>query len=244
MRKPTEHRTPPGIQRPGDLHPFAEDAANTAPLRLQQPLSDPEQLGRVHTISQQQWRQELQALRQTNSRLRQDMLRLTQEVALVRHFAYHDELTGLPNRSLLLDRLNQAVIQAARGHKQMGLLLLDLDGFKSVNDQLGHAAGDEVLRQVATRIARCIRGGDTACRYGGDEFVVMLPEIDGETTAAAVAEKIRLHLAVSYDVDDKVISLTASIGVACYPRDGKTPSDLLEQSDTAMYRAKEHRTAR
>ncbi len=252
MKNLTERRTPEpattihtkveSIQHLRGFPTRGVDTSTTAPVLLQQALLALTLLGRVHISSQQQWGQELDALAQTNSRLEQDVTRLSREMARMRHFAYHDELTGLPNRSLLLDRLNQGLIQAARRHKQMGLLLLDLDGFKSVNDQFGHSAGDQVLRQAATRIASCVRGGDTACRYGGDEFVVMLPDIDSEVTATAVAEKIRLHLAVAYNVDNEVVSLTASIGVACYPRDAENTGALLEQADIAMYRAKEHST--
>jgi len=168
------------------------------------------------------------------------LIRLAQRVAQARHFAYHDELTGLPNRSLLLDRLRQAVAQASRQHKQVALLFLDLDGFKGVNDRFGHAAGDTLLQQVAERLAACIRGGDTACRYGGDEFVIMLPEIDGAESAAAVAQKIHGHLAAPYVVDGQAITVTASIGAAVYPADGKDCSELIKQADIAMYLAKVH----
>jgi diguanylate cyclase len=101
------------------------------------------------------------------------------------------------------------------------LLLLDLDGFKRVNDELGHAAGDRVLKQVAARLIAGIRGADTACRYGGDEFVIMLPEFDGGESAATVAESIRAQLAAPYAIGDDAISVTASIGTAIYPDDGE-----------------------
>ena len=180
---------------------------------------------------------------QTISGLRQKVIWLEQEVARVRHFAYHDELTGLPNRSLLLDRLNQAIVQAARQQKQVGLLLLDLDGFKCVNDRLGHATGDILLQRVAQRLLCCIRGADTACRYGGDEFVILLPEVDGEKNAAEVAQKLRAYLAKPYVVGDQSIALTASIGVAVYPRDGSNQTDLIRRADIAMYLAKAHNNA-
>src|SRR5207248_6155996 len=141
------------------------------------------------------------------------------EVASVRHFAYHDELTGLPNRALLLDRLSQALVRAKRHNKQLALLLLDLDGFKDVNDTLGHVAGDKLLQRVSERLLSCIRGSDTACRYGGDEFVVLLPEVDDQNRALVVAREIHARLAKPYMVDDYSVGVTASIGVAVYPFD-------------------------
>lgn len=156
------------------------------------------------------------------------------------HLADHDELTGLPNRSVLRDRLSQAIAQAARQHKQVGLLLLDMDGFKSVNDRLGHATGDKLLQRVAQRLLTCIRGADTACRYGGDEFVILLPEVGGGESVAEVARKLRAQLDPPYVVDGHTIEVTASIGVAVYPADGDSQNELIRRADLAMYRAKPH----
>lgn len=161
----------------------------------------------------------------------------------MRQIAYHDELTGLANRSLLLDRFKQAVAQGARQHRQVVLLFLDLDEFKSVNDRLGHAAGDKLLQQVAGRLVTCIRASDTACRYGGDEFAVLLPEVDGLDSAAMVAERICAHLVVPYVIDGVTIRVTASMGTAVYPIDGKSCGDLLRHSDNGMYRSKARRGA-
>ncbi|MBC8008081.1 MAG: GGDEF domain-containing protein, partial [Prolixibacteraceae bacterium] len=136
------------------------------------------------------------------------------------------------------DRLNQAIVQASRQHNQVGVLLLDLDGFKNVNDKLGHETGDKLLQRVAERLLFCIRGADTACRYGGDEFVILLPEVDGAKSAAEVAQKIRLNLANPFVIDDHSIAITASIGVAVYPDDGITQNDLIRRADIAMYLAK------
>lgn len=152
--------------------------------------------------------------------------------------AHHDELTGLPNRSLLLDRFNQAVAQGARQGKQVALLFVDLDGFKSVNDRFGHTAGDRLLQQVAKRLTACIRACDTVCRFGGDEFVIMLPEVGSMDDAATVAEKIRAQVSAPYVVSDSTLMVTASIGTAVYPVDGWEYGDLIEQSDMDMYRAK------
>ncbi|MGB8434720.1 MAG: GGDEF domain-containing protein [Burkholderiales bacterium] len=181
---------------------------------------------------------QVETLVKRDLRLKLRFLQLARKEAQVRHVAYHDELTGLPNRSLLLDRFNQAVAQGARQGRRVALLFLDLDGFKRVNDELGHGAGDALLQQVAGRLTACIRAGDTACRYGGDEFVIMLPEIDGQESAAAVAEKIRNQLSAPYLVDGGTVTVTASIGTAIYPVDGQDYDALMQRSDIRMYRAK------
>jgi diguanylate cyclase (GGDEF)-like protein len=216
-------------------------AADSAAARLEQALSALAALNRALAMSQQRLKaaeQRIETLGKRDSRIRQRFLRLVQEAAQVRHVAYHDELTGLPNRSLLFDRFTQAVAQAARQDTQVALLFLDLDGFKRVNDRFGHAAGDRLLQQVAGRLSACIRASDTACRYGGDEFVVMLPEVDRRESAAAVVEKIRAGLAAPFVVEGTTIALTASIGLAVYPIDGRNYRDLIHQSDIGMYRRK------
>jgi diguanylate cyclase len=183
-------------------------------------------------------------LARSNSRLVRKVRRLEREAAQARHVACHDPLTGLPNRSLLLDRLRQAMLQAERQRKSVGVLLLDLDRFKSVNDARGHAAGDQILQQVAARLSFCIRGCDTACRYGGDEFVIMLPEIGGLAEAEAVAQKIRARLSAPYVLDDaRQVAIGASIGVALFSAGGADCGALIGEADTAMYRAKVHRAS-
>ncbi len=191
-----------------------------------------------HREASQDARQHIEMLVRSNARLTRKLVRLRRKAAQARYLAYHDQLTGLPNRSLLMDRLTQAMAQAARQHKQVALLFLDLDQFKSVNDRLGHAAGDRVLQQVAERLSASIRSCDTACRYGGDEFVIMLPEIDGWASANAVAHKIRTRLAAPHVLDDRAVVLTASIGIAMYRADGRDGSQLIREADSAMYLAK------
>ncbi|MEO8009110.1 MAG: GGDEF domain-containing protein [Betaproteobacteria bacterium] len=211
------------------------------PFRSRQVIEELENLKQALSASQEESKaahKQIGVLTDTVRQLRQEAQRREQELVQVRHFAYHDDLTGLPNRSLLLDRLNQAIVQATRQNKQVGLLLLDLDGFKGINDRLGHAAGDKLLQQVAERLLACIRSADTACRYGGDEFVILLPDIDGEKSSAEVAQKMRAHLADPYIVDNHAIAVTASIGVAVYPFDGTTQGDLIRRADIAMYLAK------
>ena len=121
---------------------------------------------------------------------------------------------------------------------QLALLYLDLDGFKAVNDALGHATGDELLKRVATRLLACIRASDTASRQGGDEFVILLAEVAGGEGALLAAEKIRAHLAMPYVIGETAIQMTTSIGVAVYPIDGHEHSELLQRSDLAMFRNK------
>ena len=175
--------------------------------------------------------------------LRQKSIRLAKKCAQVLHFAYHDELTGLPNRSLLLDRLTQAMAQSGRQQKQLVLLFIDLDKFKTINDQLGHAAGDQVLQQVAKRLSACVRVGDTACRYGGDEFLILLPELNDQNSIDAVKDKIQKRLAAAYMLNNQPRIVTASIGVAIYKQGELNCRDFIEQADSAMYVAKAHRAA-
>ena len=178
----------------------------------------------------------------SNACLRRNLVRLSRKVKQVGHLTYHDELTGLPNRHLLLDRLRQAMRQAARQRKQVLVLLLDLDGFEWINEKLGRPAGDQLLQQVAFRLASNIRSEDTVCRYGGDEFIIMLSEIEGEESTIAIVRKIRAYLAAPYMIQDQIVTVTASIGSAVYKGDEKNCDDLIELADVAMYLAKAHST--
>jgi diguanylate cyclase (GGDEF)-like protein len=181
---------------------------------------------------------QIKLLVERNVSLQRELAELARKEAQARHLAYHDGLTGLPNRSLLQDRFHQAMSQAERHHKPLALLMLDLDEFKRVNDQLGHASGDKVLQAVALRLTKGIRGADTACRYGGDEFVIMLSEIDSPDIATALAVEISGRLGEPYIIDGHTIHMIASVGVAVYPGDGQTFDDLIKQADIAMYRTK------
>jgi diguanylate cyclase (GGDEF)-like protein len=172
------------------------------------------------------------------SRLQQEVMRLTQENARVRELAFHDALTGLPNRTLLQDRFRQAVALATRQGRRIALLFLDLDHFKRVNDTFGHVVGDRLLQQVAARLTSCLRASDTACRYGGDEFVVLLPELESRQSAIAAADKILAQLSLPFLVSGAAIEMTASIGIAFHPEDGTECSELIRVSDRAMYRNK------
>jgi diguanylate cyclase (GGDEF)-like protein len=170
--------------------------------------------------------------------LRRKVIQLELDLAQAHNSAIHDDLTGLPNRRLLRDRLNQAMVQAARQQKQVGLLLLDLDGFKDINDRFGHLAGDKLLRRVAMRLLCCIREVDTASRFGGDEFVVVLPDVEDKHSVIKVAQKLGDQLSRPYVVDNNSVEISASIGIAVYPADGNNQNDLIRRADVAMYLAK------
>jgi diguanylate cyclase (GGDEF)-like protein len=158
--------------------------------------------------------------------------------------AHHDGLTGLPNRLLLIKRLQLAIRNASRRHRQLALLFIDLDGFKLVNDRYGHTVADRLLSAVGARIATSVRAGDIACRYGGDEFIALLSNLDDAMIAGSIAEKIRRHIGESYSIDGTVIHVTASIGLAVYPADGEQYDALLNHADAAMYRDKADRRLR
>lgn len=156
--------------------------------------------------------------------------------------AHHDPLTGLPNRRLLRDRLGQAHAQAVRGRHKLGVALLDLDGFKPINDRLGHEAGDDVLRKVADRLGHCLRGGDTVARLGGDEFVLLLVDLADVEEAQQVLERVLHAVAQPIMLGDREVRVSASIGLAVFPDDAAEPVDpdtLLRHADAAMYGAKE-----
>lgn len=158
----------------------------------------------------------------------------------IRQLAYYDTLTALPNRRLLLDRLVLALTQAKRHRRSLAVMFLDLDRFKLVNDTLGHDAGDALLQQVGKRLLGCVRAGDTVARTGGDEFVILLPEIAQAQDAALVAEKVIASFAQPFPVQDRLLEVTTSIGIAEYPVDGTDDSqELLKKADVAMYQAKE-----
>ena len=157
----------------------------------------------------------------------------------VRHLAFHDGLTGLPNRLLFNDRLTVAVAQAHRNHQKLAVFYLDLDRFKVINDSLGHSVGDELLRRVADRLRACVREEDTVARLGGDEFIVLVPRVASRNDANIVARKLLAAIRLPFAVEERDFFLTTSLGVSVYPDDGVDPEALVQNADTAMYRAKE-----
>lgn len=164
-------------------------------------------------------------------------IRKTHE-AYMDHIAHHDQLTGLPNRMLFTDRLQQLLAQARREHSKIALMFVDLDNFKPVNDTLGHDVGDMLLKEATSRLQHCLRESDTAARIGGDEFVMLLPNIASDDDAMHVADKIRQSLKRPFELAGNDINISCSIGIAVYPEHGIEQKQLLKNADTAMYRAK------
>jgi diguanylate cyclase (GGDEF)-like protein/PAS domain S-box-containing protein len=160
--------------------------------------------------------------------------------AQIAHTAQHDFLTGLPNRMLLNDRVGQAIAFAQRHEKQVAVLFLDLDGFKHINDSLGHPIGDKLLQSIASRLVECVRGADTVSRQGGDEFVVLLSELEQSEDAVHTARRMLQVVAEAHSIDQHDLHVTTSIGVSVYPDDGLDAETLIKNADTAMYQAKEN----
>ena len=154
------------------------------------------------------------------------------------HLAEHDALTDLPNRLLLNDRLARSIALARRYGRRLAVLFLDCDRFKHINDSLGHAIGDQVLRSVAKRLTTCVRESDTVSRHGGDEFLILLSELDQPEDAEAIAQKIVTSIAEPHLISGHELQLTASVGIALYPEDGQDAQSLIMRADTAMYYAK------
>jgi diguanylate cyclase (GGDEF)-like protein len=154
------------------------------------------------------------------------------------HEARHDALTGLPNRAVAEDRMEQALARAARRQQLFAVLCIDLDGFKVVNDNLGHHAGDELLQAVSTRLRSRVRHSDTVARIGGDEFLAIIEDCSGDSAAQAVAESLIAALQDPILIEGQTLAISGSVGIAMYPADGKNAAMLKRNADQAMYRAK------
>jgi diguanylate cyclase (GGDEF)-like protein/PAS domain S-box-containing protein len=156
----------------------------------------------------------------------------------LRHRAYHDDLTGLPNRCLFLDRLRHQIAYAERYKRLLAVLFIDLDRFKSINDDLGHDHGDDLLKEAAARLHQCVRESDTVARWGGDEFIVLLNDLDHPEHAAQISRKIIDQLEIAFNVKSYQVQISGSIGIAVYPNDETDIRRLILAADTAMYSAK------
>ncbi|MCG6551847.1 MAG: diguanylate cyclase [Candidatus Magnetominusculus sp. LBB02] len=175
-------------------------------------------------------------------------LKTSIEIALYKHqtetklkeLAHYDQLTGLPNRTLFFDRLDQALKHAKRNNKDVALMMIDLDGFKCINDRMGHDAGDSVLVEIAKRLSRQVRDSDTVARFGGDEFVIILSNLSGHGDAETLALKIIIAVGRPFQFETPYCAIGASIGISFYPTDGHEADALLKKADSAMYLAKEN----
>jgi len=197
-----------------------------------------EALERARDELERRVRERTAELASANEKLRIEIGERRQAEERARHLANHDVLTGLPNRRLLKDRLSQALALAHRHERNVAVMFVDLDRFKTVNDTLGHEVGDKLLVAIADRLKRVLREGDTVARVGGDEFVVVLPEVGRDRDAAVVARKVLDLLGGPLRVDSHELLVTPSIGIAVAPSDGDDPEALLRYSDAAMYEAK------
>jgi diguanylate cyclase (GGDEF)-like protein/PAS domain S-box-containing protein len=173
-----------------------------------------------------------------NALLEGEIVERRQAEARVHHMAYHDSLTGLPNRALLSDRLDRAMLAARRDARRLAVLFIDLDRFKTINDSLGHLTGDHLLKEVANRLCRVVRASDTVARLGGDEFVVLVPGVHAPEECSQVGDKIIEALAAPFPFEGRSLHISPSIGICLYPDDGTDVETLMRHADAAMYHAK------
>jgi len=168
-----------------------------------------------------------------------EITHLADRLSDMEHLAYHDALTGLPNRILLADRIEIAIANADRKKEFLAVCYVDLDGFKPVNDQLGHEAGDEVLKTIAQRLLKVLRSNDTVARVGGDEFVLLLGDLKKMDDYQELLDRVLIEVAKPMQLNNNAVTVTASIGVTIYPQDKSLVDDLIQHADRAMYQAKQ-----
>jgi diguanylate cyclase (GGDEF)-like protein/PAS domain S-box-containing protein len=196
-------------------------------------------LRRAHDQLELRVQERTAELATANARLQAEIQERMLAEEHIRYLANHDALTGLPNRRLLEDRLEQALQLARRNGHLVAILFIDLDHFKPINDRYGHRIGDRMLQEVAARLRGLLRGSDTVSRVGGDEFVLVLPEMSSEADAVETAQKVLDTMAKPYEIEAYALSIAPSIGISLFPEHGEEPEALLCHADTAMYRAKE-----
>lgn len=177
-------------------------------------------------------------LRETNADLKNVIKKKEEAEGSLQYLAYHDELTGLPNRNLLIDRINHSIETARRNNQQIGILFVDLDRFKTINDSLGHQIGDKLIRDVSNRLLATLRKEDTISRNGGDEFVIVIQRMLSSDEIIGIAQKIIDNLTQIFDIDSHKIHIGASIGISLFPGDGHSANELIRNADTAMFSAK------
>jgi diguanylate cyclase (GGDEF)-like protein len=211
-----------------------DDAAALEPVTVRDAV--PNSRGRRITSSAEL--REIESLRAMNAHLLRELAALKAREAETQRLAERDGLTGLYNRRRMLELLEAAISDAVLQDLHVGLLFIDLNGFKAINDKYGHAAGDEILTTVATRISARVRTGDICCRYGGDEFVVILPGVPDPFPVSRVADAIRERVSLPYWIGNEQQQLTATIGESMYPYHGENAAKLLHRADEAMYRLK------
>lgn len=225
------------------------DAGNTMSDRPEQAVEDgrgtviarsrPSRAAANDASASESMAAQLATLRSINARLLREIDALKEREAHALRLADRDGLTGLYNRRRMSELVTAAIEEAERGGHRLGILFVDLDGFKHINDHYGHAAGDELLTTVAGRIAtRARSGGDVVSRYGGDEFLVLLTRIPGRDAALEVAATLAARVALPCRVAGEELRVTAAIGASVFPQDGRTAAELLERADAEMYRAK------
>jgi diguanylate cyclase (GGDEF)-like protein len=212
--------------------PDDEESSNTS---HELPLRDVKVRARRLTCTELR---EIESLRAMNAHLLRELAAMKEREAETQKLAERDGLTGLYNRRRMLELLEAAISDAVLQDLHVGLLFIDLNGFKAINDKYGHAAGDKILTTVATRISARVRTGDICCRYGGDEFVVVLPGVPDPFPVSRVADAIRERVSLPYWIGNEQQQLTASIGESMYPYHGENAALLVHRADEAMYRLK------
>ena len=179
-----------------------------------------------------------ETIEERTSELQEEIKQQKEIEKQITHIATHDALTQLPNRYLLVDRLNQSCAWARRNDAMVAVLFIDLDGFKPINDEFGHRIGDEVLIETTNRMAYCLRETDTVARYGGDEFIVIMTDVKSRTDVDNMANILCASIRAPISIDDCRIMISSSIGICLYPENGVSPQELISQADKAMYEVK------